>query len=231
MPTHLQCMRGLTVPLMPGFHRELHKSWGEDGIHFIRALTVTMYANIKYRLVLQYTAMDRVIVWVDIFRMAADDWLLYNVLISHLYSSFSDAQFVSVPPGSPALPYCLDAILAHSQMQMIYSTGKEKPLVFSFIYVQVECMNINIFPQIGYFHASNRQDRISNMMTSSNGNIFRVTGPLWRESTCLWWFPLQWRGALMFSLIYAWRNVWGNSRDTGDLRRHRAHYNVTVMHN
>ena len=39
----------------------------------------------------------------------------------------------------------------------------------------------------------------------------------------------QWRGALMFSLIYAWRNGWVNDWDTGDLRRHRTHYDVTVM--
>ena len=39
----------------------------------------------------------------------------------------------------------------------------------------------------------------------------------------------QWRGALMFSLIYAWTNGWGNNRDASDWRRHRAHYAVTVM--
>ena len=27
-------------------------------------------------------------------------------------------------------------------------------------------------------------------MTSSNGNIFRVTGPLWGEYTGHWWIPL-----------------------------------------
>ena len=41
------------------------------------------------------------------------------------------------------------------------------------------------------------------MMTSSNGNIFRVTGPLWGESTGPRWIKGQWRGALMFSLICA----------------------------
>ena len=41
----------------------------------------------------------------------------------------------------------------------------------------------------------------------------------------------QWRGALMFSLIFAWTNSWANNRDAGDLRCHRAHYDVTVMHN
>ena len=40
----------------------------------------------------------------------------------------------------------------------------------------------------------------------------------------------QWRGDLMCSLICAWTNGWVNNRDTtADLRRHRAHYDVTVM--
>ena len=50
-------------------------------------------------------------------------------------------------------------------------------------------------------------------MTSSNGNIFRVTG--------------QWRGPWMFSLICAWIN--GSVNNRGDLRRHRIHYDVIVM--
>ena len=58
----------------------------------------------------------------------------------------------------------------------------------------------------------------------------RVTGPLWGE-------PAghsphtegQRRGALMFSLISVWTNSWANNRDIGDLKRHRAHYDVTVM--
>ena len=41
------------------------------------------------------------------------------------------------------------------------------------------------------------------MMTSSNGNIFRVTGPLWRESTGYWWIPLTKAGhAEMWCFIY-----------------------------
>ena len=39
----------------------------------------------------------------------------------------------------------------------------------------------------------------------------------------------QWRGVLMFSLICAWTNGWAITRDAGDLRRHRTHYDVTVM--
>ena len=60
------------------------------------------------------------------------------------------------------------------------------------------------------------------MMTSSNWNIFRVTGPLLGHKG-------QWRGTLLFSLICAWTNVSSNNRDAGDLVRHRTHYDVTVM--
>ena len=70
------------------------------------------------------------------------------------------------------------------------------------------------------------------MMTSSNGNIFCLTGPLW---TGIHWSLVnspregQWRGALMFSLICIWINGWVNNPKSGDLRCHRAHYDVTVM--
>ena len=39
----------------------------------------------------------------------------------------------------------------------------------------------------------------------------------------------QWHRAVMFSLIYARINWWLNNGDAGDLRRHRAHYDVIVM--
>ena len=39
----------------------------------------------------------------------------------------------------------------------------------------------------------------------------------------------QCRRALMFSLIWAWKNGWANNRDADDLRHHHAHYDVTVM--
>ena len=39
----------------------------------------------------------------------------------------------------------------------------------------------------------------------------------------------QWRGALMFSLICIWINDWVNNGEAGNLRRYRAHYDVTVM--
>ena len=39
----------------------------------------------------------------------------------------------------------------------------------------------------------------------------------------------QWRGALMFPLICVGINGWINNREAGDLRRHCAHYDVSVM--
>ena len=39
----------------------------------------------------------------------------------------------------------------------------------------------------------------------------------------------QWPRALMFALVCAWTNGGVNSRFAGDLRRHRAHYDVTAM--
>ena len=64
----------------------------------------------------------------------------------------------------------------------------------------------------------------------------------WKHFPCYWPFvggihrlPVnsthkgQWHGALMFSLISDWINGWVNNRDAGDLRRHRAHYDVIVM--
>ena len=39
----------------------------------------------------------------------------------------------------------------------------------------------------------------------------------------------QWRGALLFSLICNWINSWIKNREAGDLRRHRAHYDIIVM--
>ena len=39
----------------------------------------------------------------------------------------------------------------------------------------------------------------------------------------------QWRGTLMFSLIYVSITGWVNNRKAGDVRRYRAHYDVSVM--
>ena len=59
----------------------------------------------------------------------------------------------------------------------------------------------------------------SRIMTSSNENIFRVTGPLWGESADHRWIPFTKASdaELLFSLICAWTNGWANTQDGGDL--------------
>ena len=69
------------------------------------------------------------------------------------------------------------------------------------------------------------------MMTSSNGNIFRVTSHLCGEFTGPWWTPRTKASdaELWCFLICAWIKGWINNREAGDLIRHRAHYTVFVM--
>ena len=71
------------------------------------------------------------------------------------------------------------------------------------------------------------------MMTSSNGNISALLALCAGNSPVPVNSPHkgQWRGALMFPLICVWINNWVNNREAGDLRRHRGHYDVSVMVN
>ena len=70
-----------------------------------------------------------------------------------------------------------------------------------------------------------------NMMTSSNGNIFRVTGPLCGEFTGPGEFPTQRPVTRSFDVFCELRlnKRLGKQREAGDLRRHRCHYDVIVM--
>ena len=82
-----------------------------------------------------------------------------------------------------------------------------------------------------YHMTSNVQGSLC-MMTSSNGNIFRVTGHLCGKFTGHRWIShtkASEGGALMFTLICARKNGWVNNGEAGDLRRYLAHYDVIVM--
>ena len=65
------------------------------------------------------------------------------------------------------------------------------------------------------------------MITSSNGNIFLVTGHLYGHR----WIPHTKANdaELWCFIICAWINDWVNNREAGDLRRHCAHFDVTLM--
>ena len=70
------------------------------------------------------------------------------------------------------------------------------------------------------------------MMTSLNGNIFRVTGPLCGEFTFHRWIPhTKASDAELWCFLWfaPWINGWVNNREAGDLIRHRAHYDVIVI--
>ena len=64
-------------------------------------------------------------------------------------------------------------------------------------------------------------------MTSSNGNIFRVTGHLYGPR----WVPRTNASdaELWCFFICVWMNGWVNNRKAGDFRRYRAHHDVIVM--
>ena len=69
-------------------------------------------------------------------------------------------------------------------------------------------------------------------MTSSNGQNFLVTGPLCEEFTGHRWIPLPKASeAELWCFLWSvpWITGWVNDREAGDLRRHRAHYDIIVM--
>ena len=70
------------------------------------------------------------------------------------------------------------------------------------------------------------------MMTSSNGNIFRVIDPLCEEFTGHRWIPLAKASDAelwCFPWSAPWINGWVNNREAGDFRRNPARYDVIVM--
>ena len=71
------------------------------------------------------------------------------------------------------------------------------------------------------------------MVTSSNWNISRLTGPLCGEFIGDWWIPRTKASDAelwYFFLSTRWINGWVNNREAGDLRCQRAHYHVIVMY-
>ena len=76
------------------------------------------------------------------------------------------------------------------------------------------------------------------MMTSLNGNIFRVTGPLCGEFTDPGEVPAQRPVTRSFDAAFHLRlnkrlsnyiYIYISNRDAGDMRRHCGHYDVNVI--
>ena len=69
------------------------------------------------------------------------------------------------------------------------------------------------------------------MMTSPNGNIYSITVPLWGEPNGHRWIPLT-KGSdveIWCFLLSAPEEMVEQTIEKPDLRRHRAHYDVTPM--
>ena len=70
------------------------------------------------------------------------------------------------------------------------------------------------------------------MMTSSKGNIFRVTGHLCGEFTGDRWISrIKASDTELWCFLWStpWIIGWVNDREAGDLRLHRGHYDVILM--
>ena len=83
--------------------------------------------------------------------------------------------------------------------------------------------------QLVYVWRATDNHRNNIMMTSSDGNIFRVTGQLCGEFTGPRWIPRTKASDAELWCFLWWINGWVNNGEAGDLRRLRAHYDVIVM--
>ena len=142
------------------------------------------------------------------------------------YSGFSTqlGQNISIVPN-------------HVSWEIISSYLSEK-----LVWLYVLCVYaLNIFPNVGirttelhlhislvcitsiYVHSgwSDQMETFSASLALCAGNS-SVTGEFPSRRPVTWSFGV-------FSLTCAWINGWVNTREAGDFRRHRAHYDVTVI--
>ena len=101
-------------------------------------------------------------------------------------------------------------------------------------HIENSMIGISLHIPRGSLHDAELKTWILAMMASSNGNPFPHYWPFVRgihRSPVNSPHKGQWRGPLVFSFICAWINGWVNNHKASDMRRHRAHHNVTVMGN
>ena len=125
-------------------------------------------------------------------------------------------------------------IFSFTEMHLKMSTGKWRPF----------CASLNVLNKL----YSREVERSSTHQFRCYQRVNFVTAPddvIKLKHFPLYWpfvrgihrspvnspHKVQWRGTLMFSLIWAWTNGWVNNHEAGDLRRHRAHYDVTIISN
>ena len=126
------------------------------------------------------------------------------------------------------LVYYLDGLL--------YETGNTSALAMEF---RLSCIDLSIYPIVfnNLLIPLSPQTEMALMAKHDDVIKWKHFPRNWPFVRDIHRFPVnfphkgQWRGALMFSLIYAWINDWVNNHEAGDLRRQHGHYDVIVMDN
>ena len=126
--------------------------------------------------------------------------------------------------------FCLSG---QGNMHTLALTTKKYNIFASLSLCEGECTNNRFLTQIdsnAEWVSMSRRWQLFHMVTSSNGNIFRVTDFCMGNSPVTGEFPTQRPVTRNFDIFFDLSlNGWVNNHDAGDLRRHRAHYDVTVM--
>ena len=125
------------------------------------------------------------------------------------------------------MAFCLrQNMLIRKNVNPRQSDNNEKPLILGLL-SRIICVNSTCTDIIAVIHLSYHninllpyQRELLNRKISQK-SYSPVTGEFPHKG--------QWHGTLMLSLICAWINVWVNSREAGNLRRHCHHYDITAI--
>ena len=110
-------------------------------------------------------------------------------------------------------------------------SGHQVAEIYMSVWIWAEWQDLVCMTETCCGHTHNKTWRCKyRMMTPSNRKIFCGTGHLCGEFTGHRWFPRT-KASDAELWCYLWINGWVNNREAGDLRRHRTHYDVTVMGN
>ena len=180
------------------------------------------------------------LVWIVAWRRPGDNPLSEPMVISLLTHIC-----VTRPQCVKQRTYLAKCIILHAFINAVL------PISFSYICLE-NCFNKASFKNVQYLPAPSLHGNVERIFSA----IHQWTQALfndrtgvsqddvikWKHFPRYWPFvrgihrsPVnsphkgQWRRALMCSLICVWINAWVNNREAGDLRRYRAHYDVTVM--
>ena len=171
-------------------------------------------------MVILWQLQDELLSWAAILGNRKTKW----VALDERYKCTADMIFNSLIPGRCDYTFkcvILKPILMTSEFSFsnVIALTWMLPILRESILIQVMAWCHKVM--------NHQASNIHNMMRSSNGNIFHITGPLCREFTCPWWIPLT-----KASVADLWRFLWSapeQTWDAGDSRCHHAHYGITVI--